>query len=66
LGGYGPDGCRDGEQIVEPIHAVGDDYNLRKPGVRIIALQADDAIKSHGAVSVGETWWALFNQVREG
>lgn len=66
LGGYGPDGCRDGEQIVEPIHAVGENYDLSKPGVRIIALQADDAIKGHGAVSVRETWWALFNQVREG
>ena len=66
LGGYGPDGCRDGEQTVEVIRAVGDDYALKKPGIRIIALQADEAIKGHGDVSVPETWWALFNQVREG
>jgi len=64
LGGFGPDGCLDSEYLVEPIHAVGQPYVLDTPQLRIVALQADEEIKGHGAVSVPETWWALFNQVR--
>jgi pimeloyl-ACP methyl ester carboxylesterase len=64
LGGFGPDGCQDGECDYRAIHAVGQDYALGAGDPRIIALQADDAIKGHGDISVPETWWALYNQVR--
>jgi hypothetical protein len=66
LGGFGPDGCKDGEYEYQPIHGVGEPYELANPGLRVIALQSDEAIKGHGDISVPQTWWALYNQVRTG
>lgn len=66
LGGFGPDGCSEAECEYVRIHHVGDDYALRDNPHRIIALQSNEAISGHGEVSVPETWWALYNQVRAG
>lgn len=66
LGGYGPAGCADGEVIDQPILAAGNDYDLDQPGLRLIALQADDAITGHGEISVSATWWALQQQIHRG
>ena len=66
LGGYGPAGCADGEVSDQPILAAGSDYDLKRPGLRLIALQADDAIAGHGEISVPATWWALQQQIHHG
>jgi hypothetical protein len=63
LGGFGPDGCRDGEYEIRDIHSVGNPYALTSQALRVIALRADNAIGGHGDISVPETWWALYNQV---
>ena len=63
LGGFGPDGCRDGEYEIRDIHPVGNPYTLTSQALRVIALRADNAIGGHGKISVPQTWWALYNQV---
>ncbi|HYW30096.1 MAG TPA: alpha/beta hydrolase [Gemmatimonas sp.] len=64
LGGYGPEGCADGECEYLPIRTLPDRYELADSARRIFALRSDDAISGHGNISVPQTWWALYNQVR--
>jgi hypothetical protein len=64
LGGFGPEGCRAGECEYMPIRAFPAAYELAQGGPRVIALRSDDAIGGHGDISVPQTWWALYNQVR--
>ena len=63
LGGFGPQGlgtaCR-----FETMRSAPDGYDFSS-GVRVIALNGDEAIESHGAVEVPETFWCLYNQVRQ-
>ncbi len=66
LGGYGPDGCAAAECAFQPMLPVGARYTLDQPSTRVIGLNADRAISGHGAISVPETWWALYNQVTTG
>lgn len=65
LGGYGPAGCLDGECSERPIHSLAVPYTLAGTPLRLISLEADETILGHGDISVAETWWALFEQVRQ-
>ncbi len=61
LGGYGPGGV-DAVTAIVPMKLHPERY-VRAPGVRVIALEAHEAIHGHGDVSNAATWWALYDQV---
>lgn len=62
LGGYGPQGVDD-DVVTVTAKRPPDRYSLQVAGRRIIAIEADDAIKGHGDVTNQATAWALLNQV---
>jgi hypothetical protein len=57
LGGFGPHGA-DGDTQRIPLKEPGRAYTL-DPAKRLVAVDGTRSIKSHGAVSVPSTWWAL-------
>lgn len=63
LGGYGPAGCLATEYTDLPIPKFSAPYHIAPPGLRLVALKSDAAIKGHGDISVAETWWALHQQI---
>ena len=62
LGGFGPHGV-DEDVVTVTAKRLPDRYSLRDVGRRIIAVDANDAIKGHGDVTNQVTAWALLNQV---
>lgn len=63
LGGYGPGGV-DGEvQVIRPMLADPDRYDLGPRAPRICAIDGSTTIRGHGDISNESTWWALYNQV---
>ena len=60
LGGYGPHEAGEQMLVIQPPPLP---YTL-KPGVRVVGLQADAAISSHGDISNAATWWALHTLVK--
>jgi pimeloyl-ACP methyl ester carboxylesterase len=63
LGGFGPAGLADEEHQVSRIKPPGEKYDLDATTPKLLALNGDDVIKSHGDISNPETWWALFQQL---
>jgi hypothetical protein len=63
LGGFGPAGLSDAELLVLNIQSPAKRYALGNPSPKVCALNADEAIRGHGEVSIPETWWTLFQQV---
>lgn len=62
LGGFGPRGAdADTERIA--LRAVGETYDFPE-GCRLAAVDSSDGIRSHGAISVPQTWWALRELMR--
>jgi hypothetical protein len=64
LGGYGPGDCAN-DCTSRLILQSGTSYGLETMDkrIRVIGLDADNAIEGHGEVSNPYTWWALYEQV---
>lgn len=62
LGGYGPQGVG-AEVDVVAARTAPNPYDVEPGGRRIIAVEADDVISSHGDVQNDATAWALLCQV---
>ncbi|MEE9322131.1 MAG: hypothetical protein V3U76_16965 [Granulosicoccus sp.] len=65
LGGSGPHGMADGEQVNTFLHDSGEQYKeLENESLQCIALESSAMIGGHGDVIQAETAWALHEQVR--
>lgn len=62
LGGYGPHGIPDELSTVDAKRPP-DQYDLAAEGIRVVAVQASNAIGGHGDVTNPVTAWALLCQV---
>lgn len=60
LGGFGPGGLAAGEVLELPMRPIGQSYDLGARTEEVLALEAHDAIRGHGEISNGHTWWALY------
>ncbi len=62
LGGYGPHGADD-DTVRTTLRPEGQTYDFPE-GRRLAAVDSSSGIKSHGGISVPQTWWALRELMR--
>ncbi|SOE03455.1 alpha/beta hydrolase [Blastococcus haudaquaticus] len=62
LGGFGPHGADDDTARIE-LRSVGDPY-VFPDGRRLVGVDSSASIRSHGGISVPETWWAMRELMR--
>lgn len=62
LGGFGPRGADDDTERM-PLRPVGERYDFPE-GCRLAAVDGSTGIRSHGGISVPQTWWALRELMR--
>jgi hypothetical protein len=65
LGGFGPQGLDDSLCRFATLKSVGDPYDFAGTA-RVIALNGDEGIDSHGSVEVPQSFWCLYSQVAAG
>jgi hypothetical protein len=67
LGGYGPSGMKAGEDLTLALKEAGEPYDeFQQDGLKVLALNGERSIHSHGDILNDYVWWALYQQVQRG